>query len=126
MFLDFKWSDFRFTLHQKSSIIWILEKFVSCILSEKAFENQTFCLVFKWHLTIESRGRFLVRFSLSEVHRDRSIQLRCSPMPNFIAQIWGEKVGRHCESAKIWYEKSIPGILYVYFLMLVLLRRTSF
>ena len=105
MFLDFncRISDSHFPEIQ----IWILEKFVSCILSEKAFENQTFCLVFKWHLTIESRGRFLVRFSLSEVHRDRSIQLRCSPMPNFFATNSCEKVGR---TANRSIEKSTLGL----------------
>ena len=31
-------------------------------------------------------------------------------MPNFIARICGEKVGRHGESAKITYEKLTPGL----------------
>ena len=34
-------------------------------------------------------------------------------MPNFIAQICGEKVGRHGESAKISYEKSTPRVHFI-------------
>ena len=45
-----------------------------------------------WSQVLETGGQFLIRFLVSEVHRDRSIQLRRSPMPNFFATNSCEKL----------------------------------
>ena len=58
-----------------------------------------------------NRGRFLVRFSLRERHRDRSIQLRRSPTPNFCATKSCEKGGRTANRSTFTIEKSTPGLI---------------
>ena len=54
-------------------------------------------------------GRFLVRFSFSDIHRDSSIKCRRSPTPNFCATKRCEKVRRRANLPNFTIEKSTPG-----------------
>ena len=71
-------------------------------------EYLAFQLLFIWPyvLGLPTRGRFLVRFSFSDIHRDSSIKCRRLPTPNFCATKNCQKSGRTCSTFTI--EKSIP------------------
>ena len=56
-----------------------------------------------------TRGRCLIRFSFSDIHRDSSIKCRRLPMPNFCATKKSKKVRRQGKRVKILYEKLTPG-----------------
>ena len=97
------------------------------------FSIEKYCqLQFFWVFNIESllylicispsRGRFLVRFSFSDIHRDSSIQMRCLPTSNFYAQICSANVRRMAKPLYFKIEKSTPrrvqyrGLSVIYFL----------
>ena len=56
------------------------------------------------------RGRFLVSFSFSDIHRDSSIKCRRLPTPNFCATKSCEKLWWTANCSTIALEKSTPGL----------------
>ena len=67
------------------------------------------CPIVEWSATVEIWGRFLVRFSLSECHRDSSIKFCHSLMLNFFTSKSCKKSQRTATDIIFAIEKSTPG-----------------